>query len=250
MTRGTLSCIGYIALITLFCSADVALAQPGRGRGGWGGTSALQLLSNERVQQELELVDDQMEIVEQLQQEQRESMREMFSGMRDRFREMDADERESTMAEIREKMTASNKEYQQRVYEELLPHQVDRLKQLVLQNENSSRRGGGITGGQLSENLVEELGITEEQIEKMKKKADEVRQKLEKKMAQLRSQAEDEILAVLDTAQREKYRKLVGESFEFGRDEGGRRRGGRGAGRDRNRNRDSEGNEDKGESDF
>ncbi len=94
MTRGILSVIGCFALMIVLCSADVALAQPGRGRGGWGGTSALQLLGDEKVQKELELVDDQLEVVDQLQQEQRDSMREMFSGMRDQFREMDADERE------------------------------------------------------------------------------------------------------------------------------------------------------------
>ena len=248
MTRGTLSYLGFVALIVVFCSADVVLAQPGRGRGGWGGTSALQLLSSEKVQKELEMVDDQMEIVEQLQQEQRESMRDMFSGMRERFRDMGEDERRSAMEEIREKMTESNNEYQDRVYEELLPHQVDRLKQLMQQA--SSRRSGGITGGQVSEGLVEELGITEEQIEKMKKKADEVKGKLEKKIAQLRSQAEDEILSVLDTAQREKYRKLMGESFEFDQNQG-RRRGGGGQRRERDRNRESEPEqEDSKKSDF
>ncbi len=134
------------------------------------------------------------------------------------------------MAEIREKMTQSNKEFQERIYEELLPHQVDRLKQLVLQASN--RRNGGISGGQVPENLVEELGITEEQIEKMKKKAEEVRADLDKKIAKLRSQAEEEILAVLDVAQREKYRSLMGDAFEFGADDqGGRWRGGGRGGR-------------------
>ena len=255
MTRGIFSITGCIALLAVMCWADVANAQPGRGRGrggSWWGTSALQLLSNERVQDELEIVDEQKEIVEQLQQEQRDTMREMFSGMRERFREMGEDDRQSAMEEIREKMTESNKEFEERVFEELLPHQVDRLKQLILQASN--RRGGGITGGRFSETLIEDLGITEEQIEKMKEKAEKVRVDLEKKMAKLRSQAEQEILSVLDASQREKYRELVGETFEFGEDEGRRGRGGlrreRGERGERGGRRDSPRGDRSSDSDF
>ncbi len=241
MFRGIFPKLVLIALTVVLCSSETAWAQPGRGgRGGFfGGQSALGLLANEKVQKELELVDDQIEVIQSLQQEQRASMQEMFSGMRDRFRDMDPSERESVMGEIREEMQKSNKEFEGKAYEELLPHQVDRLKQLIFQAQ--SRRGGGIAGGQMSESLVEELGITDDQLEKMKEMAEKVREDLAKKMAKLRSQAEEEILSVLDPAQREKYKSLVGDTFEF--DNGNARGGfgGRGGGRGGNRGGDQGG---------
>ena len=58
----------------------------------------------------------------------------------------------------------------------------------------------------------------------------------------------NECALVLDTAQREKYRKLFGDSFEFDRNEG-RGRGRDGDRRDRNRGSEREKEEDK-KSDF
>ncbi len=232
MFRG-LPKVTLFAMIAVLCCTDWAMAQPGQGRGGFGGTSALGLLGDEKVQDELELVEDQIDAIQDYQQEQRDSMQKMFSGMRDRFRDMSDEERSEAMTDIREKITQSNKEFQERVFSDLLPHQIERLKQLM--SQSSSQRLGGMSSGNISDELAEQLGLTEAQIEKLKEKAAEVKVDLEAKMTKLRQQAVEEILSVLDPAQREKYREIMGESFQFsqnGRGGRGGQQGGRG-GRDR-----------------
>lgn len=222
--------LGLAAITGLVCLSDSAMAQGRGGRGGPGGMfgqdSALGLVGQESVKKELELVDDQVEAIEALQEQQRAEMQEMFSDIRQRFQGLEPEARREAWAEIQEEMKTLNKDFEGKVFAELLPHQIDRLKQLVLQSE--SRRSGGATAGTLPASLVEELDISEEQLEAMKKKAEEVRAKMEEKIAKIRAQAEEEILSVLDSGQREKYKQLVGDSFDFNQDRGRGGWGGRG----------------------
>ena len=243
--RGKYPVFGLLAVIALFCSADILMAQPGRGgnRGGFGGfgTSGLQLLGQDGIQKELELVDDQIETLKEIQEEQRDAMRETFMGMREKFQNMDESERSGAWTEIQEELKSSNEKYDGLANDVLLPHQVARLKQLLVQNQ--TRRSGGASSGTLPPTLVEELGITDEQMEALKEKAEEVRKKMDEKIAKIRKQAEEEILSVLDSDQRAKYKELVGDAYDFnsqsnrggfggrgGAERGGQERGGRGGG--------------------
>ncbi len=232
-----LKLLPILALGCLLVLVDVSVAQPpggggGRGRGGGmmfgrGGGGAMGLLGNKQVQEELQLVDDQIEEMDALQSELREEMRSMFEGMR----EMDRDERRAFFEDMREKMAEKTKQYEERYNAILLPHQQQRLKQLQVQTGN--RRGL-----ENNETLIDELGLTEEQIEKMKAKAVDVNKKLQEKIAKLRSQAQNEILSVLSPEQQKKYKELAGDSFNLEprapqrRGGGGGQRGGRRSGSD------------------
>ena len=207
-----------IAAIAILSIADMSFAQGGRGRGWWGGGGMTGLLRNDKVQEELELVDDQLEEIEELQTEVWTDMRQMFRG--GGFRDMDRDEREEKMAEFREKMAERTKEMEADVKDILLPHQFTRLKQLNFQQEASR---GGTTGLASSETIIDALGITDEQKEKMKKAAEEAAKKLENKIKELRKQAETEVLGVLTAEQRAKFKELRGEAFDFGQNERGPR---------------------------
>jgi hypothetical protein len=229
MLRGKQLGCWILAISFSILLADAAMAQPGGrgGRGGgWGGNSATGLMSSEAVQKELDIVDDQMERVREIQKEQGEAFRNMFSGMRDKIREMDDEERQQAFGEIREKMQASNEEFNKKVHDVLLPEQVQRLKQIQAQMEN--QRGGL---GSVSDSLTKELGITDEQKSAMKEKADQVRKDLTEKLTKLRQQAQDEILSVLDPEQQKKYREMMGTPFDLESMRGGQGgRGGRGGG--------------------
>ncbi|MHB0959815.1 MAG: hypothetical protein ACYC0X_30185 [Pirellulaceae bacterium] len=166
--------------------------------GGFGrGASELALLGREEVQKELVLVDDQLSQLEELRDNN--DMRAMFEKLRDL-------PQEERMAKGRELMEASQKKTQQQIDEILLPHQADRLKQLVHQFQ---LRGGG---GLASEEVGEKLGISEEQREKLRTKARELEQQLRKKLV-------DDLLKELTPEQQAKYKELVGEPFEFQQDE-------------------------------
>ena len=229
--RGKYQVLGLVAVMAIFCSVDAVMAQPGRGRGGspFGQTSGLNLLGQEGIQQELELVEDQVESLKELQDEQRNSMREMFMGLRDQIQDMDEDERRELMTELQGKMKEMNKEFDAKADEVLLPHQTTRLKQLVAQNQNR-RLGGGPGSGSFSPEAIEKLNISDEQLEKMKAKAEELQTTVAEKIAKIRKQAEEEILSILSAEQQAQYKEMIGDTYDFNQGNQGGGRGGQGGG--------------------
>jgi len=197
-------------------------------RGGFSaraGTSSISLLDDSKVAEELELDDEQVEALAELKNAMKNVYRETFGGMRDRFRGPDVD-REAIMQEIGEQIKTKMKTVDAQLSEVLLPHQMSRLSELNYQMQ--AKRGG--TEGLLDNSKIkEELGITDDQLEEVSKKSDEVKKKLEEKIIQLRKDAQDEILSVLTKEQQTKIKSMLGESFSFDKNpewEGGR--GGRG----------------------
>lgn len=219
MRRSIKWCVGCLVLGLLAVASQSAFAQggpPSGGRGGFGmfggGQAAgLMLLMNPKVQEELDLVDDQIEDLKSLQEEMQTAMREMFSGMRD----MDPEERRTAMEEMRGKMEKKAEEFQAEVDEVLLPHQSKRLKQLAFQTQNRVVGGFGGRGG-LSDALKEELDITSEQEEKMQSAAEKAQEEMQAEMRKLQSRMEEKVLKELTDEQRKKYKELTGEPFDFG----------------------------------
>ncbi len=222
---------------------DAVLAQPdgGRMRGNWmgmGGTMGL--LNSDQVHDELELMEDQIEELKAIQQTAQQAMRDMFSEMQDIPRE----ERRDYFADVRERLQERMKEFETEADQVLLPHQKQRLKQLSYQS--LGRRGGA--GGTLSnKDLQEKLGISEDQARELEEARTKAQEELRKKYSDLVREAEDDILKVLTSEQRAKYKELVGEAFQFEDNQRGRFFGGRGGddrgqrGRDRGGNRDGQG---------
>lgn len=220
-----------VLVLTIALISSEAFAQ-GRGggdrgrRGGPGGMmgdSPLTLISDKNVIEELELVDDQVDALDDLQDSMRDVFRESFSGMRDRFRDPDVD-REELMQEIREKIQSQMAGVETELDEILLPHQKSRLEELYFQRQ-ASRSG---TEGMLNNPKVKErLGLTDQQLEEIAEKAEEVKAKLEEDIKELRESARDEILSVLSSDQQKQIKEMMGDSFEFERN----RRGGPGGDR-------------------
>lgn len=224
---------GTAAATAVLLVSSVALAQPGRG-GGFGSTSALFLLQNDQVAKELELVEDQQTKLRELGEKIRDDMRGMFSD----FRDLSDEERREKFSELRETMQTKVNEGLKDI---LLPQQRDRLDQIRFQM--SSRGNSGLT----SSTVVEQLGLTEAQVEELRKKAEEVRAEVREKVQKIEEEAREDLLGVLTPEQREKYKKLVGEQFEFqgGQGFGGggfRSRGGQGGDRSGNRGGGDRGN--------
>ena len=223
-----------VALIStaMICSSASAQFRGGGGgggnggRGGMMGNSAIGLINDKNVVAELELVDDQVEALNDLQDEMRNIFRDSFSGMRDKFRDKDAD-REALMKEVREKIQSEMKNVDSELNEILLPHQVARLEELSFQKQ-ASQSG---TMGLLSNSKVKErLGLTDDQIDEVKAKAESVQKDFDAKVAKLREESREEILSVLTTDQQTQIKEMMGDSFEF-ESRGGRGQGGRGGDR-------------------
>ncbi len=217
-----------------------AYAQPpgGGGFGGFGGGGLVGLVSREEVQQEIQLVDEQrdkvMEISEAARDKMRDEMRSMFSEMRD----LSGEERRERFGEIRSKMEEMNADVESQLKKALLPHQLERLKQIDLQQRMQSRGEGGLSSRAVSE----ALDLTDEEREKLEKKAEEVRAELQAKIREAQAEAREKILEALPAEKKAKLEEMLGDTFQmneedrFGRG-GFRGRDGRGE-RDGERGRD------------
>lgn len=235
-----------VVVIAIVAVSASAFAQPGRGRGGFGGPggggfggpgggNGLDLLGDENVRKELDLVDDQVTKLREVGEKMREDMRGAFEGVDFReFRDLSEEEREARMAPIREKMQAVSADAQKEIDTVLLPHQRERLKQIVVQ---SNIRRQGTSSALTSGALADELKITPEQIEALRAKQEEVQEELRKEMAQLQAEARDKVLSVLTAEQRAKLTALMGSPIEFAPPQfgpgGPGGPGGRGRGEDR-----------------
>ena len=213
----------------------------GGGPGGpGGGGGELMLLASEQVQKELELIDEQIKDFEKLREEQQEKIREMFSGMRD----LAEDERRAKFESMRGKLEEVQKELKEKMNAVLMPHQLDRLKELNIQI-----RGMGALD---DPEVAAELKITEEQKKELSAKREELGQKMREmfsaargdgqqrgpseemrtKFQQMQTERTEKLLGVLTSEQRAKFEQMKGAKFEFDRSQmfGGRAPGGPGGG--------------------
>ncbi|HHM12780.1 MAG TPA: hypothetical protein ENJ16_04450 [Planctomycetaceae bacterium] len=242
--------VGGVVLVLV--SVLVVQAQPpergkgGKGRrgprGGFGmmmgrgGMSLEGLLRNEKVREELDLLEPQIEELKKLAESMR-GQRPDFS----RFREMSQEERRKAFEKMREEAAKRAKQMEAKIKEILLPEQWERLQQIRIQ-------AMGIRA--LTDPDVQaKLKLTEEQVQKMRSAFEEVGRKMMElfrsgqrdKIASMREEMEKKLLGILTDEQKAAFEKLKGKKVDFElrpqfRRGGPGRRGGRGGeGRGRGR---------------
>ncbi|MEX2120976.1 MAG: Spy/CpxP family protein refolding chaperone [Pirellulales bacterium] len=236
MSRSRSAALAVAALLVTLTVVNLADAQErrgGRGRGGgfggqFGGMmgSPIFLLANEKVQQELELLDDQKAEVQKTLDELRPPRGQGGPGQggpgQGGFQQLSDEERQKLRAEREERTKAAT----EKVNSILLPHQAERLKEISLQV-----RG---TAALTDDEVAKALSITDEQKQKFDtirqesfeqmrglfpqpgqdQPADADRQAAFQKMAELRRAAEEKTLAVLTDEQRQQFDSMQGEKFE------------------------------------
>jgi len=236
--RVTVLAIAALAVIAI-CAESAFAQQPGGrggrgGRGGFGGGfggpgggGASQLLQDESVRKELDLVDEQVSKLTDIATKLREDVQAVYQGIDfGSLRNLSEAERDARMAELGEKAQKITAEGQKEIDAVLLPHQRERLKQLMVQSQMRFGADRALTGG----TLAEELGITAEQKEKLAAKQQEVQAGLQEKIAKLQEEARDELFSVLTSEQQAKLKAMIGKSFTFTGGPGGGFGGAGGAG--------------------
>src|SRR4051812_6707064 len=142
------SSVAAFAIAALVFIAEASAQQPGPppggfggpgGPGGFGGGGILGLAMRDEVQQELQLVDEQKDKLRTLGDEARNKMRDEIGGMFQQMRDLSDDERRAKFDEIRTKMEAMNADMEKELGKVLLPHQIERLKQIDLQSKLRQR---------------------------------------------------------------------------------------------------------------
>jgi hypothetical protein len=94
----------------------------------------------------------------------------------------------------------------------LLPAQAERLEQI----SRRMRMRGGVAQALSSGPLSKELEITEAQKAEIRGRAQALEEKRRARIAEINRESEQELLTVLNTAQRAKFDKLLGKPFEPG----------------------------------
>jgi hypothetical protein len=163
------------------------------------------MLSNPSVQKDLELVGDQLKQVQDLQADFARQMRDQMGDIKKGGLSPD---RLKGLPELMKKLREQQREQMQGV---LLPHQVERLKQVAFQTH---MKQAGAEGALSSEQVKEELGITDEQIERLKKRSKEIKAKLAEDMEKLKEKAQQELLMELTADQRAKIKEMTGDKYE------------------------------------
>ncbi|XZE54289.1 hypothetical protein SH139x_000246 [Planctomycetaceae bacterium SH139] len=220
----------------------------GRGGGGFGGGMGMMgggggdmmllgLLRVEAVQKEIDMSTDQIEAIGKVSESATEGVeRPDFRAMRDASEA----EREKMMEKMRKQSEEIGKKVTEQLEEVLFPEQLDRARQIALQQQG--------VGAFNNADVIKKLEITDDQTEKMsdirRKQGEEMRTQMQelfragdrdaigKKMREMQEQQMKNMKAVLTEKQTKTFAEMLGEPFEMpaGAMGGGFGRGGRGGG--------------------
>lgn len=177
----------------------------------------MQLGFNGELRKEIEVVDDQIESVKKLAQEYRREMMEfqMKNGkiqleIQKLVKEARHEEARELSEDFQGKHELLAKEYIEKANEALLPHQIERLRQISKQQRvKSMNRFQDEFGIALS--LADELGLTKEEKDKLIETIKRTRKKYYEEVAAAKKKANEEIMGVLTKEQQEKIREILGE---------------------------------------
>ncbi len=199
-------------LLTSLSYAQHPGPPPGRGPGGPGGFGGpggpfggglLGLAMRDDVQQELQLVDEQKDKVRGIADDMRNKVRDELRGIFEQMRDLNDEERRAKFGEIRNKVEAINADMEKKLDGVLLPHQLERLKQIDLQSKIRQRGADALTSG----DLAKALNLTDEQREKLEKRAAEVQEELQAKIRDLQADAQKKCLMSLRPNNRHNFKR-------------------------------------------
>ena len=164
------------------------------------------LLNHPSVQKDLELVEEQQDRLREINREFSRHISEEMAKFKNGPNGFDV-RRFKEIQPILAELTAQKRAQIESV---LLPHQLDRLKQVALQMNMKSRG----TARALQSELAKELDITEEQVQRLKEREKQLNQELQEKIKQWKEEARKELLEELTPQQRTKLNQLLGDKFE------------------------------------
>jgi len=222
----TVSCLKLVAAATVTLTVSAALAQPqGRGRGGFfgrgfGATDPTTLLTQESVQKDLDLTEDQKSKATALADEAQQARRDAIQALGFQPGQMPTEEEQQAMQKKMQELTAANKK---KVADVLVPKQQERLDEIAIQYS--------IDGGFFAfaaamalqqDDLAKKLDITDDQKHKLQQIVEDAGPKMQElgfppdpdQSAKLRTELKEKAMGVLTADQKVKLEKLEGKKFD------------------------------------
>jgi hypothetical protein len=165
----------------------------------------LGMLAIAQLQEDLELIDDQKAKLDSLRADLKEKRRTLYGDLKSvdpvKLGPMLKSSESLLLEDVNSRLT-----------EILLPHQIERLKQLRLQMQMRNQGVGSLMGQELSN----ALGLSDEQKKKLAEKQKEAEKKLREKIEEIRRQLQQEILTdVLTPTQRGQLTRLIGRELPW-----------------------------------
>jgi len=211
--RAFLTATVGLGLVALLAGPAAAQGRGGFGMFGGGGGYAM-LLSNESVQKELKLEDQQVEKAKELGEKAREKM----TAARSSFEGLDQEERRTKMTEL---MREVNESTMKSAGEFLKPEQVTRLKQISYQqrgatafNDPEVQKKLNITDSQKTDihAIVQE---SQTEMRTIFQENQDDREAMMKKITEHRKQTLAKVEAKLNDEQQKSWKAMLGSPFEI-----------------------------------
>ena len=182
---------------------DIVLGQPigSTGRKYNATDSTLGLLADESVRKELEIVDQQFEDLQKANEEIQQRVAQQL-------RELDLTDMKAAANQILAIRDQSEKDLQST----LLPHQMQRLRQIVAQNQ---LRRKSFVEWLTSEPWKTQLEISDDQAISLKESEKQIEEDLQREIAALREKARKQLLGKLKNKQQQQVEELFGDDFQF-----------------------------------
>ena len=203
---------------------------PGRGPGGFGfgpgpfpgmggpmgmPQSGIALLGMPEVRTELKITEAQQKSIDELMTKVRDEMRSVMEGFRPfDLEDLTDEERQAKFDDLRKRQMRLTEDADESLDKILQKDQIARLEQLKLQNE------GGTALSRSS--VAEKLSLTDEQREKLKQIEADSQPRIDVpgppdfgRREQERQKQLQEMLAVLNAAQKSQWDEMIGKPFSF-----------------------------------
>lgn len=182
---------------------DIVLNRPvGWTNSQYGGEAGtLDVLADPKVREELQMVDEQYEQLQKMQDQIQKRAAEQV-------RQLDLSDTENLIDQIQ--MIRDKAEDD--LNSVLLPHQVDRLRQIHMQ---SALRHRSLVDILTSDPVKSKLEVTNQQVEELRQTEKEIEEDILKEIAKLRKAARERLLSKLDSDQKKQVEEMIGDSFEF-----------------------------------
>lgn len=164
------------------------------------------LLNIPEVRKELDIMDAQMEQITKARTEMEKGIKDQVSKI------MEGGFDPSKAKEMAEMIRAQRSAVEDQINEQLLPAQVQRLKEVALRMQMKQVGTVGMLG---RKDIKEALGLSDDQVKALEQKAEELDKEMKKRVEELKKKAQAELLNELNPDQRKKLDEMLGKEFDY-----------------------------------